>query len=364
MLLNIVKSCYDKGMKIAIYDPYLDTLGGGEKYMLSLASVLSKQHSVFMLWDDASVLSKAHERFGFDVSKISAKPNIFSSTHSLIQKFLFLRQFDVCIYLSDGSIPWLFAKKNYIHLQFPVEWVHVSLLTRIKLLLVSKIICNSIFVKNFIDKKFSVNSLVLYPPVTLVPESPAKKEKIILTVGRFTQGMNMKKQAELLSAFKKLYDSGEKEYTFSMVGASLDSDKDFVEQLKKDAKGYPVVIENNVSFKTLIQQYQMAKIYWHGAGFGEDLDKYPERAEHFGISTVEAMSAGSVPLVYAGGGQVEVVESGVNGFVWKTEEELLDRTKQLIKDSVLLAQFSAVSKEKAKQYGNDMFSQHVKKILK
>lgn len=331
--------------------------------MVSLASVLSQEHTVSLLWDDVSVLPRAHERFGIDVSKIFLKQNVFAPNVSMVKRFFFLRQFDACIYLSDGSIPLLFARRNYIHLQFPVEWVRVSLLTKIKLLFISKILCNSIFVKKFIDKKFGVNSVVLYPPVSLVPESH-QKEQTILTVGRFTKGMNMKKQAELLAAFKKLYDGGITDYAFVMVGASLPSDQDFVEQLIEDAKGYPVRIENNVSFEKLIKEYQKAKLYWHGAGFGEDLEKHPERAEHFGISTVEAMSAGAVPLVYAGGGQVEVVAHGENGFIWKTEDELMRLTKELMNNKHMLSQFSAVSKERAKEFSNAMFATHVKKIIR
>ena len=38
-------------MRIGIYDPYLDTLSGGEKYMLSAASCLAKEHKVFIFWD-------------------------------------------------------------------------------------------------------------------------------------------------------------------------------------------------------------------------------------------------------------------------------------------------------------------------
>jgi len=36
--------------------------------------------------------------------------------------------------------------------------------------------------------------------------------------------------------------------------------------------------------------------------------------EHFGITTVEAMAAGCVPLVYDSGGQAEIVSSGYNGY--------------------------------------------------
>ena len=33
-------------MKIGIFDPYLDDLGGGEKYMMKIAQCLGKNHDV------------------------------------------------------------------------------------------------------------------------------------------------------------------------------------------------------------------------------------------------------------------------------------------------------------------------------
>ncbi len=59
-----------------------------------------------------------------------------------------------------------------------------------------------------------------------------------------------------------------------------------------------------------------ASIYWHAGGLGEDPDRHPDRFEHFGITVVEAMAAGAVPLVFAAGGPAEIVEHGVNGFHW------------------------------------------------
>ena len=62
--------------------------------------------------------------------------------------------------------------------------------------------------------------------------------------------------------------------------------------------------------------------------------------EHFGISTVEAMSAGAVPIVYRGGGQVEIVRDDENGMLWKTIDELTTKTRTIIEDSSLYMRLS------------------------
>jgi hypothetical protein len=38
-------------MKIGIYSPYLDTVGGGEKYMLTIAEGFSKENNVDVFLD-------------------------------------------------------------------------------------------------------------------------------------------------------------------------------------------------------------------------------------------------------------------------------------------------------------------------
>ncbi|KKS63938.1 MAG: hypothetical protein UV32_C0032G0009, partial [Candidatus Collierbacteria bacterium GW2011_GWF2_42_51] len=57
--------------KALIFDPYLDTLGGGERYALTFAqSLLNSGFRVEVAWKDAETLKKAEERFGLDLSGI------------------------------------------------------------------------------------------------------------------------------------------------------------------------------------------------------------------------------------------------------------------------------------------------------
>ena len=119
-------------LKIGLYSPYLDTLGGGEKYLFDIASCLSSEYDVYIFWDDNSILSKAEKRFDLKLEKITLTPNIFSKKNA--QKTLLVsRKFDVMFYLSDGSMPFLLSKKNYVIFQFPVNWVRINPLLRLKL---------------------------------------------------------------------------------------------------------------------------------------------------------------------------------------------------------------------------------------
>lgn len=351
-------------MKIGIFDPYLDTLGGGEKYVLTAASCLSKDNQVYLFWNEQSILRDARYLFALDLSKVKLVENIFSTKVPLIKRLLKSQKYDVIIYVSDGSIPLMLASKNIIIFQFPVNWINgKSLLTRLKLVRIQKIICYSKFVKKFLDKTFSVNSVVLEPPISAPENKNVQKTNIILTVGRFTKGMNTKKQEVLINTFKNLCDKGLSGWKFILVGSVLPRDRDFVRKLKNKAKDYPIEILDNISFQKLMSYYRSAKIYWHAAGFGEDLEKHPEKAEHFGITTVEAMALRCVPVVIDAGGQREIVEDSVNGMLWETLEELKRKTMLLIENDSLWKRLSNNAKNSSKQYSVERFCRELYEII-
>ena len=87
----------------------------------------------------------------------------------------------------------------------------------------------------------------------------------------------------------------------------------YVDRLNKKAKGFNVFIHPNLPFKDLKKMYGQSSIYWHAAGYGET---DPTKMEHFGITTVEAMAGGCVPIVINLGGQKEIVKQTENGYLW------------------------------------------------
>jgi glycosyltransferase involved in cell wall biosynthesis len=346
-------------MKIGIYDPYLDTLGGGEKYMLTIAECYAQNHKVTIFWNDEKIRKKAEDKFGLSLKNIQFTPNLFVKKLSLLERYKETSKYDLIIYLSDGSIPLLFSKKVFLHFQYPVEWVKTGYGTTIKLKRINKVICNSLYTKKFIDKKFGIKSQIIYPPVdTKAFITTEKKENLILTVGRYSSlsnGSDFKKLTTLIETFKKMVDKGLSGWRFIVVTSFLPQETKNVERLKESIKKYPVTLYENVNQEELAQHYRNSKIYWHASGFGEDLKVFPERAEHFGISTVEAMSAGCVPVVINAGGQKETVLDGKNGFVWETIGELIKKTDILVRDNVTYYKFSKACTDSAKQFDKERF---------
>lgn len=356
-------------MRIGIYDPYLDDCGGGEKYMLTIAEVLSKDHDVSIFWDSEDDLSRAKERFSLDLSKVKLAHNIFSSKTSTLSRILASRKYDSIIVLSDGSIPLLLSKQLFIHLQQPLaKFQKNSIMDRIKLIRVTRFFCNSEYTRVFLNSNHHVTPIVLYPPVELKQKKKVRKNHI-LHVGRFrpfdktTGTSDYKKQGVMIKAFREMVDRGLNNWKLIMAVSLKEEDSDAFEKIKQDAKKYPIEYLVNKTNNALWDAYGESKIYWHASGYGEDLEAHPEFAEHFGISTVEAMGAGAVPVVFNAGGQKEIVTDGETGLLWNTIPELIEETLLLINSKDLLDDLSKNAKSRAKDFSKEEFARRVNRMI-
>ncbi|MBM3205360.1 glycosyltransferase family 4 protein [Candidatus Shapirobacteria bacterium] len=352
--------------KAAIYDPYLDTLGGGERYTLTVADCLNKNDfRVDIFWDDKSIKSKIEPRLGIKVERINFLPNIFNKSGN--EKKRILRNYDLIFFLSDGSIPFLTAKQNLLHFQVPFHGVGgKNLLNRLKLRKIKAIICNSLFTKKFIDQEYGVQGKVIYPPVNVEAFKVLKKENLILNVGRFTDLLHQKRQDVLIKAFKDLkarYPQETEDWRLILAGGDKEGGN-FVKKLKTMAIGLPIQIMTNPQFNYLKRLYGQAKIFWTAAGFGIDEEKEPEKVEHFGITTVEAMAAGCVPVVIRKGGQPEIVKEGENGLLWEEEKELVEKTLSLIKKPKEILRISQKAQKSALAFSEKNFCQKLMNLIK
>ena len=217
------------------------------------------------------------------------------------------------------------------------------------------ILANSAYTQGWVKRLWGRDSEVFHPPVTLVPRST--KEPVILSVGRFLlpgTGHN-KKQLEMVEAFRRLYERGAHGWQFHLVGGCPPEHAAYLGQIRAAAEGLPVVVHPDASGAELRALYGRASIFWHAAGLDEDMARHPERYEHFGITTVEAMSAGAVPVVIDAAGQVEIVEQGVSGYRFGSLEGLVAHTERLIADPRWRATLSTAAERRAEVFGWDAF---------
>lgn len=195
------------------------------------------------------------------------------------------------------------------------------------------VLANSEYTSSFISERWGITSRVHYPAVNIRRASSFhKKEKVILSIGRFFDGAHghSKRQLELVEAFRRLYQDGYSDWRLVLIGGCDRDNRDYALEVKRRADGMPIDVLLNADNITLDQYLAKAMIYWHATGLNVDLDKSPDKAEHFGIAPVEAMSSGCIPVLYGIGGTSELVEDGHSGFLFFSEDELVDITKEIL----------------------------------
>ena len=217
------------------------------------------------------------------------------------------------------------------------------------------------FSRRWTKKLWGVDCQIVYPPVD-TNFRRQEKEKIILSVGRFAlegEG-HRKKHEEMLLTFQRMKETGLTGWDYVSVGGLPDTPKHkaYFEELSKLALASGSQLVSNMSRRELKSLYERAGIFWHAAGYGEDENTQPVFAEHFGISTVEAMAGGCVPVAIKKGGQVEIVEHGVSGFLWETLDELESYTQHLLTDDNLRAQMSEAARKRAQMFSRESFVQN------
>jgi glycosyltransferase involved in cell wall biosynthesis len=165
----------------------------------------------------------------------------------------------------------------------------------------SMVLTNSEFSRRAIFKGFGVDSLVLPPPVDAdtfrnAALSSDAREESILVVSRFHQS---KKLENAIRLAKLLKQNGIGKH-LKIAGNMSRADAAYFSYLNNLVKQQGledfVRFEADTNFDRLLDLMRQAKVYFHSMP-----------GEPFGISTVEAMSAGLIPVVPDVGGHTEFV---------------------------------------------------------
>jgi glycosyltransferase involved in cell wall biosynthesis len=179
---------------------------------------------------------------------------------------------------------------------------------------------------------------------------------MVLAVGRFSPwvGINHKKQDLMIDAWRRLVEFLSDSWELHLAGGLTDDpeSRSYLEALRQRADGLAVHFHVNVPLVDLKRLYADSAIFWHATGYGET---DPQRFEHFGITTVEAMAHGCVPVVPALGGQPEIVDHGVTGYLWRSVDELIGLTMRLMEETADVQRMRPACITAAQRFSKDRF---------
>lgn len=389
-------------MKICVLNPYIPTMGGGEKHMGYFIEFLEKYYKdaeidiIVHNYNDIDVHSENYvtiedlnNKFGINLEHTKLLKVDLDSSGTRLSKIKNVLKIEGITRGYDIFINNMFlskhvgkAKKNLYLCMFPPKTYAVekrmnSLVSSFMDWNFSKsydfFIPNSEFTNYWLNsywKNVSHKSRVIYPPVFSIDEIEGryqedKKENLIISVGRFFAADHCKRQLDMVKFFINNHEKL-KGFEYHLVGtvSTYPQDLDYFNKVKELADSVDnIIIHEDCSYDELMGLYTRAKIFWHATGYQVNENENPEKMEHFGITTVEAMSFGAVPVVINKGGQKETVVNGENGFLWDTEQECIESTLKLAEDDALRISFSKKSVERAKHFSIDEFYEQNRRLM-
>src|ERR687889_2077761 len=167
----------------------------------------------------------------------------------------------------------------------------------------STVLTNSEYSRKAIYKTFKIDSTVLSPPVDVdlfrkfvLFSSSNKRDDTILIISRFHPSKKIENAIRLAKLLKKNGIGQRMKIVGNLSPAMLGYYYHLKDAVKHQDLSDYVNFQVNVSFDKLLSLISGAKVYFHTLP-----------GEPFGISTVEAMSAGLIPIVPSIGGHKEFV---------------------------------------------------------
>ena len=354
---------------IVFYSPYELIAGGGERYILSAAAAVSEGHHVYVATEESYSrhrLTALARQLSLDLSRIE-----------LIKRneIPLLGEVEWSVMIGNEVIPAFpgFGKRNVYVCQFPFPLDRADLAARwgngdrIEKIVVYSNFAKEHFVALQQRLKIAQKDLqVIFPPVTPVPikAGPKNGPMKVTLIGRFFCGGHNKRHDVAIDAVRKLVERG-LSVELNLVGSvhAGAEHRTHLEWLKERARGLPVIFHTNLSREGIERVLGESQLYWHATGFGVDDAVHPEKCEHFGISILEAMSAGCVPLVCRNGGPIEFVTEQVNGFHYGSLDELVEKSHLLLERPDMLKALGGTARGAAAKYSQEAFDARWRELL-
>lgn len=349
-----------------VYDPYLETLGGGERYALTLSAVLAERFEVTLAAPTLPSLKRWKA-----VGLYPTGPTVMVNDRQFTQRSA---DFNVAVVIANRLPPPTHAERSFVVVQFPFPGSLVRhprrVLERHALLARYHAIAYSEFVRQWCVRRWQMTPTVIPPPIAppraTVPPGfiGQSKQHTILAVGRFFAGGHNKRHDVLIDAFRRLSTRSDiipARLVLAGVAHKDPASRGYIEQLKKQATGLNIEFFFDVSPPELDRLYREAILFWHATGYGRSL-RHPERAEHFGMTTVEAMSYGLVPLVYDDGGPREVVITNC-GVRWRSIDELVEGTTTFLRNPQHRTAIARNARQRSAHFSFEHFEQAIIGLL-
>jgi len=312
--------------RIGIFTAHMSSMGGGERHALGIAAYLCRHSDceVYLISEIDFDLKRACSYFSIDGSRIK---KLISPEFSSWETALF----DIFINCSYGSMLIPQANANYYVVSFPSrEMGSPPMLSGYEYL------HNSIYTKSWAVRYWGPHkNCILYPVISIntgrADQVNHNKEKVILTIGRYNWEGHCKNQHLIVDSFRECKDKKaiDDEWKLVVIGSVNQSSQTSVSHYQyvvaQAIERQDITIIANADDNALRDTLSSASIYIHATGLGKDQWSEPHLHEHYGITIIEAMASGCLPIAYAIGGPAETIKQAnldIDSLVYNNKKEL------------------------------------------
>lgn len=373
-------------MNIAVYiKDIIYKFGGTESYTANLIeslqkilnnpniTILTEYYKKTVPLTEQKLINTLNDAYGVEITEKNVKIKYIQSKENKNRldsfKFQlsinkFTKNYDLFFYCSKGLLTGN-AKKNIAIIHFPMDkkesfptykkYPFLKFIAqKTDLNYINKydyFIPNSNFTKYWLQQKWNIKDnkiQVLYPPVTKIKKTEEKDK--ILICSRIEKS---KKIDKLIYAYTKS-NFLSKNTKLIIAGSTKNESPEYVKYLQNINPSVEFIF--NPSREKIEDLYASSFIFWHAKGY-EELDPY--QMEHFGITTVEAMSAKCIPIVINKGGQTEIVTDEC-GFKWNNLDELIKYTEEIYSGKLDISSMQKNCVERSNLYSKENYQ---KKLL-
>lgn len=375
-------------MNIAVYiKDIIYKFGGTESYTANLIeslqkilnnpniTILTEYYKKTVPLTEQKLINTLNDAYGVEITEKNVKIKYIQSKENKNRldsfKFQlsinkFTKNYDLFFYCSKGLLTGN-AKKNIAIIHFPMDkkesfptykkYPFLKFIAqKTDLNYINKydyFIPNSNFTKYWLQQKWNIKDnkiQVLYPPVTKIKKTEEKQKDKILICSRIEKS---KKIDKLIYAYTKS-NFLSKNTKLIIAGSTKNESPEYVKYLQNINPSVEFIF--NPSREKIEDLYASSYIFWHAKGY-EELDPY--QMEHFGITTVEAMSAKCIPIVINKGGQTEIVTEEC-GFKWNNLDELIKYTEEIYSGKLDISSMQKNCVERSNLYSKENYQ---KKLL-